>query len=65
MDPIKYLFEKSAMVGRMARWLLLLAEFELKFVTCKLVKGKAVAKFLADFSVQREEDQEVSSLMKN
>ena len=58
MDPIKYLFEKPALVGRMARWLLLLAEFELKFVTRKSVKGRAVIEFLADFPVQGAEDLE-------
>ena len=58
MDPIKYLFEKPALVGRMARWLLFLAEFELKFVTRKSVKGRAVAKFLSDFLVQGAEDLE-------
>ena len=58
MDLIKYLFEKPALVGRMAKWLLLLAEFELKFVTRKSVKERAVAEFLADFPIQGAEDQE-------
>ena len=58
MDPIKYLFEKPALVGKVARWLLLLAEFELKFITRKSVKGRAVAEFLADFPIQGAEDQE-------
>ena len=38
MDLIKYLFEKPALVGRMARWLLLLAKFDLNFIICKSVK---------------------------
>ena len=58
MDPIKYLFEKPALVGRMARWLLLLTEFELKFITRKSVKGRAVAEFLANFPIQGAEDLE-------
>ncbi|XP_043717747.1 uncharacterized protein LOC122665661 [Telopea speciosissima] len=29
MDPIKYLFEKPALTRRMARWLLLLSEFDI------------------------------------
>ena len=58
MDLIKYLFEKPALVGRMARWLLMLAEFELKFITRKSVKWRAVVKFLADFPVQGAEDLE-------
>ena len=53
MGPIKYLFEKPALMVRMARWLLLLAKFDLKFVTHKLVKGRAIAEFLIDFPIQR------------
>ena len=30
MDPLKYLFEKLALSGRLSRWLILLAEFDLK-----------------------------------
>ena len=64
MDLIKYLFEKPVLVGRMARWLLLLAEFELKFITRKSLKGRAVAEFLANFPVQGAEDQEFKFLDK-
>ena len=58
MDPIKYLFKKPALVGRMARWLVLLAKFELKFITRKSVKGRVVTEFLANFPIQGAEDQE-------
>ncbi|XP_058223145.1 uncharacterized protein LOC131332853 [Rhododendron vialii] len=58
MDPLKYLFEKSTLTGRMAQWLLMLAEFELKYVITKSVKGKAVAEFLADCPVKGGEDAE-------
>ena len=51
LDPIKYLFEKPALTSRLARWLLLLSEFDLKYVTHKSVKGRAVAEFLADHPV--------------
>ena len=33
LDPFKYLFEKSALTSRLARWLLLLFEFDLKYMT--------------------------------
>ena len=58
MDPLKYLFEKPALTGRMARWLLMLAEFELKYFTQKSVKGRAVAEFLANCPVEGREDAE-------
>ena len=46
----------------MARWLLLLVEFELKFIIRKSVKGRAVAEFIADFPAQGAEDQEFEFL---
>ncbi|XP_077249434.1 uncharacterized protein LOC143888974 [Tasmannia lanceolata] len=39
MDPLKYLFEKPALTGRTARWLLLLSEFDITYVTQKSIKG--------------------------
>ena len=58
LDPIKYLFEKPVLTGRLARWLLLLSKFDLKYMTRKSVKGRAVAKFLADQPVEGEEADE-------
>ncbi|KAF5932808.1 hypothetical protein HYC85_028979 [Camellia sinensis] len=55
LDPIKYLFEKPTLTGRLARWLLLLSEFDLKCVTRKFVKGRAVAEFLEDYPVEGDE----------
>ena len=52
LDLIKYLFEKPALTGRLARWLLLLSKFDLKYVTRKSVKGRVVAEFLADHPVE-------------
>ena len=48
MDPIKYLFEKPILNGRLARWTLMLSEFDLKYVPLKVIKGRAVAEFFAD-----------------
>ncbi|XP_074314774.1 uncharacterized protein LOC141650423 [Silene latifolia] len=52
MDPIKYLFEKPVLNGRMSRWTLMLSEFDLKYVPLKARKGKVVADFLADNPVE-------------
>ncbi|XP_058189317.1 uncharacterized protein LOC131306905 [Rhododendron vialii] len=56
MDPLKYLFEKPMLTSKLVRWLLLLAEFDLEYVTRKSVKGRAVAKFLADHPVDGLKD---------
>jgi len=47
MDPIKYIFEKAALTGRIARWQMLLSEFDILYVTQKAIKGSALAEFLA------------------
>ncbi|XP_042514280.1 uncharacterized protein LOC122088961 [Macadamia integrifolia] len=47
MDPIKHLFEKPALTGRLARWLLLLAEFDIVYITQKSIKGSVVAEHLS------------------
>ncbi|XP_077215569.1 uncharacterized protein LOC143850187 [Tasmannia lanceolata] len=52
MDPLKYLFEKPALTGRTARWLLLLSEFDITYVTQKSVKGRVIAEHLADSPVE-------------
>ncbi|XP_042477702.1 uncharacterized protein LOC122059068 [Macadamia integrifolia] len=51
MDPIKYLFEKPALTGRLARWLLLLAEFDIVYVTQKSIKGSVITEHLSAHSV--------------
>ena len=55
-DPLKYLFEKPALNGRLSRWLVMLAEFDLKYIPQKSIKGWAVSYFLADCPVEAEEE---------
>ena len=47
MDPIKYIFEKPALTGRIARWQMLLSEYDIVYVTQKEIKGSALADYLA------------------
>ena len=39
MDPIKYNFEKPALIGKISHWQMLLSEFNIVFVTRKAIKG--------------------------
>ncbi|XP_074305958.1 uncharacterized protein LOC141641187 [Silene latifolia] len=55
MDLIHYLFEKPVLNGRMSRWTLMLSEFDLKYVPLKVIKGRAVAYFLADNPIEETE----------
>jgi ribonuclease HI len=53
MDPIKYIFEKPALTGKIARWQVLLSEFNILFVARKAIKGQAIADYLADYSSEQ------------
>ena len=45
--PMRHLFEALSLVVKLAKLLELLTEFDVEYLTKKMVKGKAVAKFLA------------------
>ena len=47
MDPIKYIFEKPVLTGRLARWQMLLFEYDIQYVTQKAIKGSILADHLA------------------
>ena len=46
IDPIKYIFENPALTRRIARWQVLLSEFDIINVTQKAIKGSALADYL-------------------
>ncbi|XP_070005648.1 uncharacterized protein [Nicotiana sylvestris] len=48
MDPLKYIFQKLMPIRKLAKWLMLLSEFDIVYVTQKVVKGKALATHLAE-----------------
>ena len=37
MDPIKYIFEKPALTGKIAQWQVLLSEFDILFMARKAI----------------------------
>jgi ribonuclease HI len=55
MDPIKYIFEKPALTGKIAQWQVLLSEFDILFVARKAIKGQAIADYLADYPSEQLE----------
>ena len=40
MDPMKYLYEAPSLVGRLAKWLVLLIEFNVQYLAKKSIKGR-------------------------
>ncbi|KAG9442536.1 hypothetical protein H6P81_018390 [Aristolochia fimbriata] len=53
-DPLKYIMSRPILYGRLAKWALLLSELKINFVPQRVIKGHALANFLADHPVPAE-----------
>nr|CAN78420.1 hypothetical protein VITISV_043219 [Vitis vinifera] len=51
LDPLRYLFDRPALVGRLMRLLVLLIDFDIHYVTQKSIRGSIVADHLASLPV--------------
>ena len=58
MDPLKYLIEKSVQDGKTAKWVLLLSEYDIQYVTQKSIKGRAIVNHLAHYSLEEAEEMQ-------
>lgn len=47
MDPIKYIFEKPIVTGRIAWWKMMLIEYEIQYMTHKSIKGCVLSDYFA------------------
>jgi hypothetical protein len=52
VDPLRYLCNKTFLLSRIARWQVLLAEYDIVYMTRKTVKWSAIADHLADNAVE-------------
>ncbi|XP_022725032.1 uncharacterized protein LOC111281586 [Durio zibethinus] len=48
LDLIKYIFKKPSLSRRITRWLVMLSEYDIVYVSQKAIKGNVLFKFLAD-----------------
>ena len=55
LDPIKYIFEKPSLLGRITRWQVLLSEYDIQYVSQKAIKGSIVVEFLTDLTKKEYE----------
>ena len=51
LDPLRYLFDKLVLTSGLMRWLILLTEFDIQYVTQKSIKGCVLANHLASLPV--------------
>ncbi|XP_070031052.1 uncharacterized protein [Nicotiana tomentosiformis] len=54
MDPLKYISQKPMPTGRLAKWQILLTEFDIIYVTRTVMKAQALADHLAENPVDEE-----------
>jgi len=52
IDPLKYLLNKAALSGCLAKWMMILSKFDIQYVEHKEIKGQAIADQLADFPLE-------------
>ena len=55
LNPIKYIFEKPSLSGRIARWQVLLLEFDILYVSQKAIKRSIIADFLTEIANEEYE----------
>ena len=48
VDPLKYLLSRTTLTGRMAKWVMLLSEFDIQYIDRKAIKGQVIADQLAE-----------------
>ena len=51
LDPLRYLFDRLVLTIRLMRWLVLLIEFDIQYVTQKSIKGSVLADHLASLLI--------------
>jgi hypothetical protein len=47
MDPIKYIFEKPALTGRVARGQMILIEYDIQYTSQKAIEGSVLSDYIA------------------
>ncbi|KAG9458863.1 hypothetical protein H6P81_003371 [Aristolochia fimbriata] len=53
-DPLKFIMSRPVLSGRLAKWALLLSEFEINFIPQKAIKRQGLVNFLADHPIPAE-----------
>ena len=57
MDHLKYIFQNAMRIEKLAKWQMLLSEFDIVYVTQKMIKEQALADHLAENPVDDKYEQ--------
>lgn len=52
IDPLKYLLSKAALIGCLAKWVMILSEYDIEYVDRKAIKGQVIVDQFADASMK-------------
>ena len=52
---MRYLQSAPSLIGKLGRWMVLLTEFDIQYVTRKVIKGRAIAEFLAQQPIEGDQ----------
>ncbi|XP_016673239.1 uncharacterized protein [Gossypium hirsutum] len=70
-DPLKYIFKKPSLSGRVARWQVVFSEYDIVYMSQKAIKGSTVVEFLANRAKEEYEpmsfdfpDEDIMSILK-
>ncbi|CAN6454576.1 unnamed protein product [Victoria cruziana] len=54
LNPLKYILDQPFLAGRIAKWQVLLIQYDLEYISQKSVKRQGIADQLADFPLSKE-----------
>ncbi|XP_047313953.1 uncharacterized protein LOC124917607 [Impatiens glandulifera] len=58
LDPIRFLFQRTLLSLRLAKWMMMISEYDITYTVQKSIKGSIVADFLADQPITVGDDDE-------
>ncbi|TYK01744.1 uncharacterized protein E5676_scaffold775G00730 [Cucumis melo var. makuwa] len=53
-DPIKYVLSRPIISGRLAKWAIILQQYDIVYISQKAIKGQALADFLANHPIRSD-----------
>ncbi|KAL4028108.1 hypothetical protein IC575_011301 [Cucumis melo] len=53
-DPIKYVLSRPIISGRLAKWAVILQQYDIVYISQKAIKGQALADFLANHPIRSD-----------